>query len=66
MNISIFRSKYFLFQIYTSYIVIVQLIDQNYYHELAQICSSIEKIYVRIGYREIHGIVELVEMKKTN
>ncbi|CAB4471079.1 unnamed protein product [Rhizophagus irregularis] len=35
----------------------------TFYHELAQICRSIEKIYISI-YEEISGIAELIEMQK--
>jgi hypothetical protein len=44
--------------------------DQNFYHELAQICSSIEKIYIIVraaGYphkEKCSGIAELIEMQK--
>jgi hypothetical protein len=38
--------------------------NQNFYHELAQICRSIEKIYIRITKDELYGIAELIEMQK--
>jgi hypothetical protein len=37
--------------------------DQNIYHELAQICRSIEKIYVGTA-SEYSGVAELIEMQK--
>jgi hypothetical protein len=39
--------------------------NQKFYHNLAQICSSIKKIYV-IVYEECSGIAELIEMQKQN
>ncbi|GET04603.1 hypothetical protein GLOIN_2v1790394 [Rhizophagus clarus] len=42
--------------------------DQNFYHELAQICRSIEKIhlkfYLRKSVNKISGIEELIKMQK--
>ncbi|CAB4437499.1 unnamed protein product [Rhizophagus irregularis] len=37
--------------------------DQDFYYRLAQICKSIEKLHVVIGYEESHGIVKLIEMQ---
>ncbi|RGB33733.1 hypothetical protein C1646_761378 [Rhizophagus diaphanus] len=38
--------------------------DQDFYYGLAQICRSIENIYVRIDNEESSGIAELIEMQK--
>ncbi|CAG8758509.1 15953_t:CDS:2, partial [Rhizophagus irregularis] len=38
--------------------------NQDFYYGLAQICKSIEKLYVKvIGYKKSHGIVKLIEMQ---
>jgi hypothetical protein len=38
--------------------------EQNFYHELAQICRSIEKIFVKIEDDQLSGIAKLIEMQK--
>ncbi|RGB42627.1 hypothetical protein C1646_750666 [Rhizophagus diaphanus] len=38
--------------------------EQNFYHELAQICRSIEKLYINLYDYDLSGIVELIEMQK--
>jgi hypothetical protein len=38
-------------------------IKGNFYHELAQICRSIEKLYIKL-YKDHPGIAELIEMQK--
>ncbi|CAG8658423.1 uncharacterized protein OCT59_024454 [Rhizophagus irregularis] len=48
-----------LYEIYCS-----NTIDQDFYYGLAQICRSIEEIYVRIYNEESSGIAELIEMQK--
>ncbi|RGB33738.1 hypothetical protein C1646_761384 [Rhizophagus diaphanus] len=37
--------------------------DQDFYYGLAQICKSIEKLHVVIGYEEFPGVVKLIEMQ---